>query len=242
MSTTQPEVLAAALTRRAARDLTNQAKRHWRTAARNATQFAAELRRLQDGQAHFEYGFDNFGAFAEHTFDGLTAASAKQFSRMGAVLLTLERHGRIDLEGRDLPGTTALRELSAIHGKYDEAAMLAVYDHATTLRPGRTVVEADVKAAARELLRPQIRPAPALVQAEPEDVPDEDVPDDLEEEDDEDEASPDAVQRFEQLSEYVSDLRLSFGQDPTRVHDLLGLARLELDRIESLASAARREA
>jgi len=119
-SVSQAEVLAPALTRGQARSLEGQAKRHWRTATRNAIQFAAELRRLQDGQAHLVRGYHNFGTYAQQTFDGLTAATAKQLSRQGGVLLLLERRKRISLEGNgeNLPGTTALRALSAVHGNF----------------------------------------------------------------------------------------------------------------------------
>jgi len=44
------------------------------------------------------------GGFAgEHTFDGLSAAAAKQLSRQGAVLVLLERQDRILLEVDLLP-------------------------------------------------------------------------------------------------------------------------------------------
>jgi hypothetical protein len=41
----------------------------------------------QDGEAHLARGFSSFGAYAEYTFDGLSAANAKKISVQGAVLL-----------------------------------------------------------------------------------------------------------------------------------------------------------
>jgi hypothetical protein len=48
------------------------------TAPPDATSHASppDLRRLQDGEAHLTHGFASFGAYAEHTFDGLSAATA----------------------------------------------------------------------------------------------------------------------------------------------------------------------
>src|SRR3954451_15746806 len=75
-----PELLGPRLTKGEARPLENQAKRHYRAAGRNLARFAADLRRLQDGEAHLTRGFSSFGAYAEHTFDGLSAANAKKIS------------------------------------------------------------------------------------------------------------------------------------------------------------------
>ena len=46
------EVLGPRLTKGEARPLETQAKRHYRAAGRNLARFAADLRRLQDGEAH----------------------------------------------------------------------------------------------------------------------------------------------------------------------------------------------
>src|ERR671927_1808323 len=110
------EVLGPRLTKGEARPLENQAKRHYRAAGRNLARFAADLRRLQDGEAHLTRGFSSFGAYAEHTFDGLSAANAKKISVHGAVLLALERHGRIALDDQtsQLPGATGLRALAVV--------------------------------------------------------------------------------------------------------------------------------
>lgn len=179
-TSTLTEVLPPALTKGRARAVETQAKRHWRTATRSVCQFAADLRRLQDGQAHLVRGFENFGTYAEHTFDGLSAAAAKQLSRQGAVLLLLERQHRIVLEGRgaNLPGTTALRRLSAIHANHGEEAMLAVYDHAVTLRPGRSIAETTVKQAEHALMRPTRTelPTPAVSDDEEPCYPDDTEP------------------------------------------------------------------
>jgi hypothetical protein len=79
----EQEVLGPRLTKGEARPLETQAKRHYRAAGRNLARFAADLRRLQDGEAHLTRGFNSFGAYAEHTFDGLSAANAKKISVQG---------------------------------------------------------------------------------------------------------------------------------------------------------------
>jgi hypothetical protein len=161
MNASEPqEVLGPRLTKGEARPLENQAKRHYRAAGRNIARFAADLRQLQDGEAHLTRGFSSFGAYAEHTFDGLTTANAKKISTQGAVLLTLERHQRISLEDQTdlLPGATGLRALAAVLSQHGEDTMLAIYDKAAQLRPGRAVVDTTVNLAIRGLLAP----APAL--------------------------------------------------------------------------------
>jgi hypothetical protein len=152
----QPELLGPRLTKGEARPLENQAKRHYRAAGRNLARFAADLRRLQDGEAHLTRGFSSFGAYAEHTFDGLSAANAKKISVHGAVLLVLEHHERISLSDQtcQLPGATGLRALAAVLSQHDEDTMLAVYDKAAALRPGRTVVDTTVNLAVRGMLTP----------------------------------------------------------------------------------------
>jgi hypothetical protein len=53
MNPSEPqELLGPRLTKGEARPLENQAKRHYRAAGRNLARFAADLRRLQDGEAH----------------------------------------------------------------------------------------------------------------------------------------------------------------------------------------------
>jgi hypothetical protein len=144
------------LTKGEARPLEAQAKRHYRAAGRNLARFAADLRRLQDGEAHLTRGFSSFGAYAEHTFDGLSASNAKKISVQGAVLLVLERHERISLSDQAgvLPGATGLRALATVLSQHGEDTMLAVYDKATQLRPGRAVVDTTVNLAVRGLLTP----------------------------------------------------------------------------------------
>jgi len=51
------ELLGPRLTKGEARPLENQAERHFRAAGRNLARFAADLRRLQDGEAHLTRGF-----------------------------------------------------------------------------------------------------------------------------------------------------------------------------------------
>jgi hypothetical protein len=171
------EVLGPPLTKGQARPLENQAKRHFRAAGRNLARFAVDLRRLQDGQAHLTRGFSSFGAYAEHTFDGLSAANAKKISVQGAVLLVLEAHDRISLDGPNLPGATGLRALATVLSRHGEATMLAVYDRAALLRPGRAVVDATVNQAVAELVaapRPPTGTSPGDAAGPPQDLDDED--------------------------------------------------------------------
>jgi hypothetical protein len=159
MTSSEPqELLGPRLTKGEARPLENQAKRHYRAAGRNLARFAADLRRLQDGEAHLTRGFSSFGAYAEHTFDGLSAANAKKISVQGAVLLALEHRDRISLDDQTplLPGATGLRALAAVLSQHGEDTMLAVYDKAAQLRPGRAVVDSTVNLAVHGLLTPPV--------------------------------------------------------------------------------------
>jgi hypothetical protein len=72
------------------------------------------------------------------------------------VLLVLERHERISLSDQtsQLPGATGLRALAAVLSQHGEDTMLAVYDKATALRPGRAVVDTTVNLAVRGMLTP----------------------------------------------------------------------------------------
>lgn len=147
------EVLGPPLARNEADRIERRALTLYGDAQRTTVQFAAELRRLQDGQAHLARGYPNFGTYVERTFDGISAASASQISRQGAVLLVLEDNKRISLEGKgkDLPGTTGVRALASILKTFGEDAMLKVYDMARG--SGRKVVAETVMAAAQELVR-----------------------------------------------------------------------------------------
>jgi hypothetical protein len=154
--TDHQELLGPRLTKGEARPLETQAKRHYRAAGRNLARFAADIRRLQDGEAHLTRGFSSFGAYAEHTFDGLSAANAKKISIQGAVLLALEEHDRVSLDEQtsQFPGATGLRALAAVLTQHGEDAMLAIYDKASQLRPGRAVVDSTVNLAVHGLLTP----------------------------------------------------------------------------------------
>jgi len=154
------ELLGPRLTKGEARPLETQAKRHYRAAGRNLAKFAADLRRLQDGEAHLTRGFSSFGAYAEHTFDGLSATNAKKISIQGAVLLVLEQHHRIALDDPTglLPGATGLRALAAVMSQHGEDTMLAIYDTAAKLRPGRAIVDSTVNLAVHGLIAPPPQP------------------------------------------------------------------------------------
>jgi hypothetical protein len=237
MNPSEPqELLGPRLTKGEARPLENQAKRHYRAAGRNLARFAADLRRLQDGEAHLTRGFSSFGAYAEHTFDGLSAANAKKISVHGAVLLVLERHERISLSDQtsQLPGATGLRALAAVLSQHGEDTMLAVYDKAAQLRPGRAVVDATVNLAVRGMLTPApVLEAPAALPAahEPastagDETGGEHVDEDLDDEDpDED---PEAVH---ELHDRLIDIR--------RALDDLGAVTSELAAVRGRKEAER---
>ena len=228
------EVLGPRLTKGEARPLETQAKRHYRAAGRNLARFAADLRRLQDGEAHLTRGFSSFGAYAEHTFDGLSAANAKKISVQGAVLLALERHERISLEEQteQLPGATGLRALAAVLSQYGEDTMLTIYDKAAQLRPDRAVVDTSVNLAVRGLLTPPALDATAVLPAGHEpppaagDKPVDNVDEDLDEHDpDED---PEAVH---ELHDRLIEIR--------RALDDLGAVTSELSATRGRSEAQR---
>lgn len=157
---------------------TNQIERHARSlygeAQRSAVQFAAELRRLQDGGAHLIRGYPNFGAYAESLFEGLSSINAQQMSRQGNVLLILEREGRISLAGKgtNLPGTTGVRVLSVVMKKLGQEKMLEIYDRA--FASGRKVIDQTVNAAMAELVAPPVHELGEGSVEEPEDDDDDD--------------------------------------------------------------------
>jgi hypothetical protein len=230
------ELLGPRLTKGEARPLENQAKRHYRAAGRNLARFAADLRRLQDGEAHLTRGFSSFGAYAEHTFDGLSAANAKKISTQGAVLLVLEQHERISLDEQTalLPGATGLRALAAVLSQHGEDTMLRVYDKAAQLRPGRAVVDSTVNLAVHGLLTPPMElKAPAVLPADhaqpptTSETPVDDVDEDIDDEDDPDE-DPEAVH---ELHDRLIEIR--------RALDDLGAVTSELAAVRGRKEAER---
>jgi hypothetical protein len=210
------------LTKGEARPLENQAKRHYRTAGRNLARFAADLRRLQDGEAHLTRGFSSFGAYAEHTFDGLSAANAKKISIQGAVLLALEHHQRISLDEQtsQLPGATGLRALAAVMSQHDEDTMLAVYDKAAALRPGRAVVDTTVNLAVHGLLTPPATPAAESADHDTPSAGDRVDVDDQELDDDQDDDPTEDPEAVHELHDRLIEIR--------RALDLLGAITSEL--------------
>jgi hypothetical protein len=234
MTSSEQELLGPRLTKGEARPLENQAKRHYRTAGRNLARFATEdLRRLQDGEAHLTRGFSSFGAYAEHTFDGLSAANAKKISTHGAVLLVLERHERISLDVQTalLPGATGLRALAAVLSVHGEDTMLRIYDTAARLRPGRAVVDSTVNLAVRGLLTPPpTLQAPAALPTHHDQPPSTgDTPvDDVTDEDEDPDEDPEAVH---ELHDRLIEIR--------RALDDLGAVTSELAAVRGRSEAER---
>jgi len=145
------EILPA-LTRAQVDEVEGKAVKLYAASQRTSMQFAMELRQLQDGAAHLIRGYPNFGTYVERTFEGVSATNAQQISRMGNVLLILERNGRIDAYRKpdDMPGATGVRALATILGQFGEDSMVAVYDKAAST--GRKVLEQNVKAALMEVV------------------------------------------------------------------------------------------
>ena len=141
------EVIGPVLTKTETGKLEKQAQQHYSRAQIGVILFAADLARLQNGNAHKVRGYGQFGKYCEAVFDGLTASNAQQIVRQGIVLLKLEEAGKLQLNEREqnLPGTTGLRELSNISKRFGEEAMLQTWDVAVA--SGKKVTSESVLAA-----------------------------------------------------------------------------------------------
>jgi hypothetical protein len=241
MSPEGAEALGPIMSKGETLGLERQARRHYKTANRNLMQLCADLRRLQDGGAHFVRGFKSFGAYIEHTFDGLSAANAKQLSRQGHVLLVLEAHNRISLAGHgtNLPGTTGLRALSGVLGTHGDSVMMEVYDRATQLRPDRKLVADTVANVLKDMMA-------ALVEHTPDSGPDVEVleEDDPDDPDDEDEDSVEVAELRDRLLQIGALVReLAHAVDPlaagdsTQAHRTLVELTEELDQVRQAIAA-----
>jgi hypothetical protein len=60
----------------------------------------------------------------------------------------------LDDQTSQLPGTTGLRALAGVMSQHGEGTMLAIYDRARLLRPGRAAVDRTVDLAVHSLLTP----------------------------------------------------------------------------------------
>lgn len=205
--TTTGELLPPTLSKSETNNIEKKAVAHFSRAQKSVVLFAADLARLQEGQAHRIRGYSQFGEYVEHVFEGVTSSAASQIVRQGQVALILERTGRISLqgEGKNLPGTTGLRDLSVIRKKYGEDTMLKVYDMA--FETGRKVVSDSVAAAMQTLIGP---PKPAeLEPGEPaEKQPEEDEEGYTEE-------NSELFDRFQWLREKVDDASDRFSAGAT---------------------------
>jgi hypothetical protein len=170
--TTDIDILEPALSRQQALNLERHATRLYDTGQRTVVQFAADLYRLQEGQAHLLRGFTNFGEYASTRFEGLGSVNAMQIARQGRVLVALERMGRIDIDkGENLPGTTGLRSLAKILKDLGEDAMLAIHDKAAL---SGKVTDERVAAATTELIGPKVHELGEGIEEPPEEEPEED--------------------------------------------------------------------
>lgn len=141
------EVLPPVLSKSETGKLEKIAQQHYSRAQIGVVLFAADLARLQRGNAHKVRGYGQFGKYVEAVFEGVSASNAQQIVRQGLVLLKLEESGRIELNEKEenLPGTTGLRELSAISKRFGDEAMLQTWDVA--VQTGRRVTSESVLAA-----------------------------------------------------------------------------------------------
>jgi len=172
------QVLPPALSREQVNEIESKAVNLYGQAQRTSLQFAAELRKLQDGQAHIARGYSNFGLYVERTFEGIGAGNAQQISRTGHVLLVLEAANRINIytESKTLPGVTGVRSLATLLGQFGEDAMIAVYDKAAEMAEGSAVLDRHVKAATQEVI--EIKPAELGEGVEEPDEPEDELDDD----------------------------------------------------------------
>jgi hypothetical protein len=162
------EVLPAVLTRGETTKLEQRAQQHYSRAQIGVVLFASDLAKLQEGNAHRVRGYSRFGEYVEKVFEGVTAANALQIVRQGQVLLKLERTGRLKLaeSEKNLPGTTGLRELSAISKRFSDDVMLQTWDVAVAT--GRKVTSDTVLAALGTFI--QAPAPPELETGEPEEL------------------------------------------------------------------------
>ena len=148
--------------------------------------------------------------------------------------MVLEHHERISLDEQtsQLPGGTGLRALAAVLSQHDEETMLAVYDKAAQLRPGRAVVDTTVNLAVRGMLAPPTLEVPAALPAG-DDQPAAaggqagDVVDELDEQDDPDEDT----EAVHELHDRLIEIR--------RVLDDLGAVTAELAAVRGRKEAQR---
>jgi hypothetical protein len=195
--TTDIEVLGPALSRSETLGLERHATKLYETGQRTVVQFAADLYKLQEGQAHILRGFTNFGEYASTRFEGLGAVNAMQIARQGRVLLVLEKAGRINIDkGENLPGTTGLRALAKILKDLGADTMVAIHDRAAL---SGKVTDERVAAATAELIAPQVHELGAGV----DEAPTEDDEDEDEENGYDDDKMPPKVR---ELIEYIRDL------------------------------------
>lgn len=152
------DILGPPLDGEQATALVASAMGHWRHAKRSTIQVMSDLRRLQNGQVHLLYGYDNFSTWVEDTFDGLAAGNVRQLCRAGAVVLTLQERGILKQDNPTGVGTTGLRELATITGTFGDDKMVEVLLEARArLEPRTPDVDISgpmIKAAMRLLMPP----------------------------------------------------------------------------------------
>lgn len=165
-----------ALSRSEVTKLEKKALSHFQHIDKNTVQLAVELCQLQNGGAHLQRGFPNFGEYIEHTFEGLNHNTARQLSREGEVIILLMR----ERPAEDLPGMTGVRSLAKIQKQFGNDVMLSVYDAA--MESGRKITADTVLAAAKQL---EIAKPPELESSEAQPIPVEtdDMPVESEDED-----------------------------------------------------------
>jgi len=205
------EILGPAITDRGQADIMVQhAVSLFNEAKRATIQVMADIRRLQDRQVHTLYGYGDFGRWAADTFEGMKAGNVRQLARAGAVALELDRRKLIDLDNPKGVGTTGLRELATIAGKYGNDHMASVFITCVSLIDGtsREVSGSVVEAAMRLLM-----PVPVVeLESGLAGTPDVEI---------EDEPDTEYGEKVQELIEHIRDLSYDLPESLAELHDAI---------------------
>lgn len=153
-------------------DLMHEAQRLWKTHQKTGLRFSKALRQLFEADYYRQDGFTQFGYWAEVRFPGITASTARQYSREGAAVIVLERAGRLvfseEGDDRGAPSVRGVRALATELFKHGPEVMLAIYDAATGMAGAAPVNERHVVKAREGMTTPKDQPDPSTFKPEPE--------------------------------------------------------------------------
>lgn len=148
-----------------------EAQRLWQSNQKTGLRFSKLLRQLYESNFYKQDGYQQFGFWAEVRFPGITASTARQYSRQGAAIIALEASGRIQWneEGgidRGAPSVRGARVLATELFKHGPEVMLAIYDAATALSGAAPVNERHVVKAREGMTTPKDQPDPSTYKPE----------------------------------------------------------------------------